>query len=57
MMGLFLALIAFLSGLFLPAADGGPSLFDTILMSILGLWSDVAPTAAKAASFIDQIPA
>jgi hypothetical protein len=57
MMGLFLALIAFLSGLFLPAADGGSSLFDTILMSILGLWSDVAPTAAKAASFIDQIPA
>ncbi|UCD59141.1 MAG: hypothetical protein JSV16_08645 [Candidatus Hydrogenedentota bacterium] len=56
-MALLLAIIRFLSGLFLPAADGGPSVFDTILVTILGLWADVAPTAAKMGTFIDTIPA
>jgi hypothetical protein len=56
-MGFFTAIIAFLAAVFLPGPDGGLSLFDGFLANLLGIWSDVAPTAAKAASFIDAIPA
>ncbi|MHC4402943.1 MAG: hypothetical protein ACYTG0_25055 [Planctomycetota bacterium] len=53
----FIGIIAFLFGLFVPAAPGEPSLFDTILATLFGLWAEVGPEAAKTASFIDQIPA
>lgn len=57
-MNSLIGLIAFLFALFVPSAAGGPSVFDTILTTLFGLWVDAgAPLAAKGASFIDQIPA
>ncbi len=44
-MGFLIALFGFLSALFAPAADGGPSVFESIVGMLLGLWSDVAQTA------------
>lgn len=57
MFTMFAVILAFLAALFVPVAQGEPSIFDNILATILGLWMNVAPAAAKAGSFIDQIPA
>jgi hypothetical protein len=54
---MWIAIVAFLYALFVPPAAGEPSIFEGFIATILGLWSDVAPAAAKMASFIDQIPA
>jgi hypothetical protein len=35
---MFIALIAFLAAFFLPSADGGASIFDSILAMILETW-------------------
>ena len=56
-MGVFTALLAFLAALFLPGADGGQSVFESIVATIVGVWYTAGPPAAKLASFIDQIPA